>query len=311
MDRMTNLNDLLERMIDGDVRSLAKLLTAVENDVDGMDAVLKRLKMDIPTPVIGITGPPGAGKSSLVNALLEVWTKDLGLKVAVLAIDPSSPFNLGALLGDRLRMADHFLNDKVFIRSMASRGALGGLAHKVIEAVDVLKNAGFDRIVVETVGVGQSEIEIAGLADTTVLVLVPESGDDVQAIKSGIMEIGDVFVVNKADRHGADTFYKNILNALHQRKPSKWNPPVMKTISTRNIGITELIQQLDLHANQYEVNPKKIRLMTEKAWKLIAEKRMKNVHKSDLQDRILKQMKNQNFNLYSFVSQYDYNNKQT
>jgi LAO/AO transport system kinase len=309
MDRMTSLNDLFERMIDGDIRSLAKLLTAVENDVDGIEAVLKRLKMDIATPVIGITGPPGAGKSSLVNALLEIWTKDMGLKVAVLAIDPSSPFNLGALLGDRLRMADHFLNEKVFIRSMASRGALGGLAYKVIEAVDVLKNAGFDRIVVETVGVGQSEIEIAGLADTTVLVLVPESGDDVQAIKSGIMEIGDVFVVNKADRHGADTFYKNILNALHQRKPSEWNPPVVKTISTRNFGIAELIQQLDLHAGQFEVNPKKIRLMTEKAWKLIAEKRMKNVHKSDLQNRITKQMNNQNFNLYSFVSQYDYNPK--
>jgi LAO/AO transport system kinase len=305
---MSNLHNALqthyEQMKLGNVRSLAKLLTAIENEDPAIHEILSQFNTQLSVPVIGITGPPGAGKSSLVNALIDLWVNQQSQKVAILAIDPSSPFNLGALLGDRLRMAEHFTNHAVFIRSMATRGALGGLSHKIVEAVDLLKHAGFDKIIVETVGVGQSEIEIAGLADTTVLVLVPEAGDDVQAIKSGIMEIGDIFVVNKADRMGADTFVKNLKNALHQRKPSSWNPPVVKTIATKKQGLLELSMLIDEHAKQLDTNPKKIRLLAEKAWKLIAAHKMKNVEKESLELSIKKELDTQNFNLYTFVKEY-------
>lgn len=305
---MSNMHNALqthyEQMKLGNIRSLAKLLTAIENEDPAIHGVLLQLNTQLSVPVIGITGPPGAGKSSLVNALIDLWANQQSQKVAILAIDPSSPFNLGALLGDRLRMAEHFTNHAVFIRSMATRGALGGLSHKIVEAVDLLKNAGFDKIIVETVGVGQSEIEIAGLADTTVLVLVPEAGDDVQAIKSGIMEIGDIFVVNKADRMGADTFVKNLKNALHQRKPSAWNPQVIKTVATKKQGLVELSMLINKHALLHETNPKKIRLLAEKAWKLIAAHKMKNVEKEQLVESIKKEIDTQNFNLYTFVKEY-------
>lgn len=295
---------LFEEMKAGSQKALAKLITAVENHAEKMVNELSAQKNIQSVPVIGITGPPGAGKSSLVNSLLNYWVSQ-DLKIAIVAIDPSSPFNLGALLGDRLRMSAHYTNPKVYIRSMASRGALGGLSQTIIEVVDLLKIAGFDRIVIETVGVGQSEIEIAGLADTTVLVLVPEAGDEVQAIKSGIMEIADIFVVNKADRIGADLFCNNIKNALHQRTAREWNPPVIKTIATSNEGIEELDKAI-LNHSMANIKNKELKaiLLADKALKLISEIRLRDINKQELLKNIKNNLESENFNLYSFVQNY-------
>src|SRR6185295_13685444 len=226
-----------------DSKSLARIISIVENESKGYEEILFSLKPDETIPVIGITGAPGAGKSSLINALLkelisneEKYIKGRG--IAVLAVDPTSPFSHGALLGDRLRMSEHFNHPKVFIRSLATRGSLGGLSAKTMEVTDVLRAAGFDYIFIETVGVGQSEIEIASLAETTIVVFVPESGDEVQTIKSGIMEIADIFVVNKSDREGADRIIKNIKSSLHLRAQSDWDIPVIKTIATQTEGVS-------------------------------------------------------------------------
>ena len=205
----------------GDFRVLARALTLVENDLEPAEDLLKNLSINLATPVIGITGPPGAGKSTLVNTITSNFAA-MGKKVAILAVDPTSPFNFGSLLGDRIRMAQQFNNPNVYIRSIATRGALGGVSIKTLEMIDVLKSSSFDVILVETVGVGQSEVEIAGLADKTMVVLVPESGDEIQNIKSGLMEIAQGFVVNKADREGAETFANNLkklVRGQHQNIP--------------------------------------------------------------------------------------------
>ena len=166
----------------------------------------------------------------------------------MIAIDPTSPFNYGSLLGDRLRMAEHFTNEKVFIRSLATRGSLGGLSAKTIEISDVMRSFGFDYVFIETVGVGQSEVEIAGLADTTVLVLVPGYGDEVQTLKSGIMEIGDIFVINKSDQPNADGFAKTVEHLVHSREKSNWIPPVLKATATEEKGMEEIIKKIDEHS---------------------------------------------------------------
>ena len=246
-----------------------------------------------------MTGPPGAGKSTLINAVIKKLT-DEGKAVGVIAIDPTSPFNYGSLLGDRLRMAEHFTNENVFIRSLATRGSLGGLSSKTIEIVDVMRAFAFDYIIVETVGVGQSEVEVVGLADTTVLVLVPESGDEVQAIKSGIMEIADIFVVNKSDRDGANTFIKNIMQLVHSKALSDWSIPVIKSVATKNEGVDELIAAIIKH-HTIGVNLKRPYLLAEKAYRLIQNTKMKGVSKKDLQKQIDVEMKKKDFNLYKFV----------
>ena len=198
----------IDEIKNGNTKTLARCISFIENEVAGYEELLQQLPPS-QTPIIGITGPPGAGKSTITDALIGMIVQE-GKSVAVICVDPSSPFNLGALLGDRIRMSEWYNNPKVFIRSLATRGSLGGLHPKIIEISDLVKVAGFDYIIVETVGVGQSEIEIAGLADITIVVVVPEAGDEVQTMKAGLMEIADVFVVNKADRPDADIFVKNL-----------------------------------------------------------------------------------------------------
>lgn len=290
------VEELIEGLKSNDQKYLARALTIVENDLDGADDLLKLIKPKN-IPVIGFTGPPGAGKSTLVNALISDFVKD-GYKIAVLAIDPSSPFNKGSLLGDRIRMKDQFTDDNVFIRSLASRGYLGGISAKTIEMTDIVKSVDFDYIFIETVGVGQSELEIAGLADITVVILVPESGDDIQHIKSGLMEIANVFVVNKSDRDGAVTFankLKMMLSDHHQ------NIEVIKTIADQSVGIEKLRRIIELENTQR--NDKRLFLLSEKAWNIIQNRKMKAVKKEVLQQKIAEALNDQ-FNLYVFIDDF-------
>ncbi len=300
-DSMTSGKTLLQQLKQGDKKALARCISIVENELEGYEEILTSLKINQSIAVIGVTGPPGAGKSTLINAVIKKLTAD-NKSVGVIAIDPTSPFNYGSLLGDRLRMAEHFTNENVFIRSLATRSSLGGLSAKTIEIVDVMRSFPFDYIFVETVGVGQSEVEVVGLADTTVLVLVPESGDDVQAMKSGIMEIADVFVVNKADRDGANTFIKNIIQLVHSKSVSDWNTPVIKGIATKGEGVDELIEAINKH-HKTGANKKRSYLMAEKAYRLIQNSRMKDISKQLLQQQIEKEMKKTDFNLYRFVKE--------
>lgn len=290
---------LLQQLQEGDKKALARCITIVENSLDGAEEILFNLKANNNTPVIGITGPPGAGKSTLINSVIKKLTSQ-GKSVGIVAIDPTSPFNYGSLLGDRLRMAEHFNNENVYIRSIATRGSLGGLSGAIIEIVDVMRSSNFDYIIVETVGVGQSEVEIVGLADITILVLVPESGDDVQSIKSGIMEIADVFVVNKSDRNGADAFMKNLVQLVHSKPASEWNIPVLKAVATKGEGVDELINAFNDHQKIQE-NEKRAYLLTEKAFHIIQNNRMKDVSKKELKKRIEKEYQKKDFNLYRFL----------
>jgi len=283
----------------GDFRSVARALTIVENDLAGAGELLKGLCFKKEVPIIGITGPPGAGKSTLVNSLINsLLTGDN--KVAVLAIDPTSPFNFGSLLGDRIRMSAHFNHPGVFIRSLATRGSLGGLSAKTIEMTDVLRAAGFDYILIETVGVGQSEVEIAGLADITLLVLVPESGDEIQNIKSGLMEIADAFIINKADRADAELFANNLKKIISQNNTDQ--TPVFKTIASTGEGIGEVTSFI-LKAPHLK-NKRKTFLLTEKAFKIIQFKRMADVDKKKLEKDIVKASSEPGFNFYNFLEGY-------
>lgn len=280
-----------------DFRSVARALTIVENDLPNTEDLLKSLVFNKTVPIIGVTGPPGAGKSTLVNAMVEQLLKH-GLKIAVLAIDPTSPFNFGSLLGDRVRMGLHFNHPDVFIRSLATRGSLGGLSAKTIEMADVLRSAGFDYIVIETVGVGQSEVEIAGLADITLLVLVPESGDEIQNIKSGLMEIADAFVINKADRPDADLFANNLRKIVDQKNGKQL--PVFTTVATQEQGVGDVVDYI--LSSPRPGNSRREILLTEKAYRLIRHKRMADVDKKKLGAVIAEAMLKPGFNLYAFVA---------
>lgn len=295
---------LLSSLLNKEVKALARSISLVENEAAGYERLLEALPARSNTRVIGITGPPGAGKSTLVNALI-TFLLEQDKRIAIIAVDPSSPFNYGALLGDRIRMGQHFNNQQVFIRSMASRGSLGGLSPKIIEVSDLIKAAGFDYLFIETVGVGQSEVEIAGIADTTVVVVVPEAGDEIQTMKAGLMEIADVFVVNKADRANADEFVRNLRLLAHSRQKENWEIPVLKTIATKEDGLAALVNAITSHQQQVHDNRQHhALLLAEKAYQLLQHRRMKDVNRRALQQEILQKMDTAEFNLYRFVNSY-------
>lgn len=294
---------LVPKLTRQDFRALARAISYVENEVEGYRELLKSLIIPTNTPIIGITGPPGAGKSTLTNVLTSHLLQQ-NAKIAIIAVDPSSPFNLGALLGDRIRLSQHYNNSNVYIRSLATRGSLGGLCDKIIEVIDLVKAAQFDYIFIETVGVGQSEVEIAGLADTTVVVLVPEAGDEIQTMKAGLMEIADIFVVNKADREAANRFVKNLRILVHSKAESQWQIPVLKTIATQQTGIKQLVEQIHQHQQINQSKPRQLQLLSRRAYQLIQRQRMADINLPQLQAQIQAQVENHpSFNLYQFLAQ--------
>jgi LAO/AO transport system kinase len=243
------VGDLVARARDGDPRAVARLISLVEDESPLLREVTAALAPHTGHAlIVGITGAPGVGKSTSTSALVGELRK-AGRRVGVLAVDPSSPFSGGALLGDRVRMQDHALDREVYIRSMASRGHLGGLAWSTPQATRVLDAAGCDVVLIETVGVGQSEVEVAGLADTTLVLLSPGMGDGIQAAKAGILEIGDLYVINKADRDGADTLRRDLRSmlALAERAEGDWRPPIVKTIASRADGLDEVVAEIERH----------------------------------------------------------------
>ncbi len=244
-----NVSELVERAREGDARAVARLISLVEDASPLLREVMAGLAPYAGSAhVVGITGSPGVGKSTSTNALVGALRR-ADQRVGVLAVDPSSPFSGGALLGDRVRMQDHALDRGVYIRSMASRGHLGGLSWTTPQALRVLDAAGCDVILVETVGVGQSEVEIAGLADTTLVLMAPGMGDGIQAAKAGILEIGDVYVINKADRDGADQVRRELRSmlALAERPEGGWRPPIVKTVASRGEGVDDLVEEIGRH----------------------------------------------------------------
>ncbi|MEJ2422052.1 MAG: methylmalonyl Co-A mutase-associated GTPase MeaB [Acidobacteriota bacterium] len=278
---------LVESMLNGDIRALSRILSVVEDRRDGYMDILKDLYRNAGRArIIGITGPPGAGKSTLVNGLIARFRKK-DSRVAVVAVDPSSAFSGGALLGDRIRMSDAALDDGVFIRSMATRGHMGGLATATDDVVTVLDSAGYDVVLVETVGVGQDEVDIVREADTVLVTLVPGLGDDIQAIKAGIMEIADVFVVNKADRDGVGQLEKEI-RAMMELATEKleWEPPIVKTIAARGEGLEDLIAAMDSHMaymKEHRLLAARRKLKyRDKFWSLLAEGFLADLRKRSL-----------------------------
>lgn len=293
---------LLNGLQQGDVRSLARAVSLVENEADGHNDLLQNLPPS-EAKIIGVTGAPGAGKSTLVDGLIKQAVNDGG-RVAVLCVDPSSPFHLGALLGDRIRMSDWYNHPQVYIRSLASRGSLGGLHPHIIEVTDVVKAAGFDYVIVETVGVGQSEVEVAGLADITVVVVVPEGGDEIQTMKAGLMEIADVFVVNKSDRPGADAFVKNLRLMLAPAFGNRQHEiAILKTSAAQGEGIAELYRHIKDMLPLLNASERKGWLLAQQVYNLLQKRRMKDVDKRELKREIMRHLESGSFNAYNFLSQ--------
>jgi LAO/AO transport system kinase len=249
LSRSVDVDGLVVAAVDGSPRAVARLISLVEDAAPELRTVMAALAPKTGRArVIGLTGSPGVGKSTTTAALVTAF-RQRGLRVGVLAVDPSSPFSGGALLGDRVRMQDHATDGGVFIRSMASRGHLGGLSWAAPQALRVLDAAGCEVVLVETVGVGQAEVEVASAADTTIVLLAPGMGDAIQAAKAGILEVADVYVVNKADRDGADNTVRDLRNMISQGDGPHggWKPPIVKTVAARSEGIPELVERLDEH----------------------------------------------------------------
>ena len=269
--RTVDVRDLVERARDGDARAVARLISLVEDASPALREVAAALSPHTGTAqVLGLTGSPGVGKSTTTTALVRAF-RQAGKRVGVLAVDPSSPFSGGALLGDRVRMQDHAGDSGVYIRSMASRGHLGGLAWATPQALRVLDAAGCDVVLVETVGVGQSELEIASLADTTLVLVAPGMGDGIQAAKAGILEVADVFVVNKADRDGADQTVRDLRYMLslggRHSEAGAWRPPIVKTVASRDAdnGIDEVLAKVEAHREWLDSSGEGHRRRTERA----------------------------------------------
>ena len=263
-------NDFTEKLFRGDPRTVARAITKIENGADDAAELMKAVFPKTGNAlIVGITGAPGAGKSSLVDKLA-LFYKNRGERVGIVCIDPSSPFSGGAILGDRIRMSTLGLDKNVFIRSMATRGNLGGLSRATVDAVSILDAAGFDKVIVETVGVGQDEVEIVKTADVSVVVLVPGMGDDIQAIKAGIMEIGDVFVINKADREGVLRTEKELealLSLAH--RPDFWHSPIIKTVATESKGIEDLSKAIESY-DEFQKNGENLaRRISIAKWRLL------------------------------------------
>ncbi|MEY4460005.1 MAG: methylmalonyl Co-A mutase-associated GTPase MeaB [Bacteroidota bacterium] len=299
---MFAVSDIAAGVAVGNFLNLAKTISQIENQVEGSDAYLMQLEPKS-IPVVGITGPPGAGKSTLISALVGAWIT-AGHKVAVLSVDPSSPFHKGAILGDRIRMKDWYLHPQVFIRSLASRGHLGGLNSSMIALTTLLQSVGFDKIIVETVGVGQSEVEVASLADTTVVVLVPEAGDEVQMMKSGLMEVADVFVVNKSDRPDATTFTNHIRQMIMENGVSEAVLKVVPTIASQGVGIDTLIEALEAHQIENASLGVNKKLLLARATQLIVAAKMKQVQLAEMEAALENALTKKSFNIFEFAQQF-------
>ncbi len=296
-----NNSQLIKEITTGNYRALARGISLVENEADGYEILLSGVSSYY-NNVIGVTGPPGAGKSTLVDCLIKEIIAE-NKKVGVICVDPSSPFNRGAILGDRIRMSQWYNHPNVFIRSLSSRGSMGGLHPKIIEITDLMNAAGFDYVIIETIGVGQTEIEIAGLANVTLVVVVPESGDSIQTMKSGLMEIADIFVLNKYDRPGADEYLRNLYDTLNLE--DNRSIPVIKTIAEQAYGVDALYQAIRHTLENNPAADKKYWLLAQKAYHLIQANKMAGIDKKEIFEKISRYINEHNkFNLYQFIKPY-------